>query len=633
MINEILEKRLFLLILLSLLLFHSCEKFLEEEAYNSSVGSLASRASGLEYLVDGCYVTNKIWFGKEYGYDFSDIGTDIYTYGGDSPEPDFFRYSDLKQNSLFGRNTILWVELYKGINACNTAIQKLEENIPGISSDLQEQRLSEVKFLRALYYWIIVETWGGVHFRTEPVLSAEEFASRSPVDTFYHQIFRDLNYAMENIKYTQATLRQENYGRVTKEAVIAFRARMALTKASYIRKGQQSGDMVKYYQMAYDDALQIINNNRFRLWENYADLWAFDNNENNREVIWIINYSKNIFSLMNIDEIEYDSYIPDGQKEFDEREGGHHGHLMWGMDYREQGMKRDLANGRTFRRYIPTLYFLDLFNEDLDGRFYGSHQVAWVCNDTTINLPLQWSNNIIDMKTGQPVEIPQDKKAGDFLYVLGDTAKMVTKKDIPDSELLKVGKFYVLKRNHSIVFDRNSLYSSNGVPLLDRQQFIPLSKYRDPDRAAADGDGSERGSRDAYVLRLAEMYLIAAEAATYGAEGSRNAYDILRDLASARSYNGNGAEMLASYGINGNDDVTIDFLLQERARELCGEQIRWFDLKRVFTPEEFVSYIKGRNPDAIYLQKFHYVRAIPQIQLDAIDPEDVDKFPQNEGYN
>ncbi|MBN1180779.1 MAG: RagB/SusD family nutrient uptake outer membrane protein [Bacteroidales bacterium] len=626
------KKGMYIMAIFSLPLLYACEKFLEEEAYNSSVGSLASRASGLEYLVNGCYVTNKIWYGKEYGYDFSDIGTDIYTYGGDHTESDFFRYSDLKQNSLFGRNTILWVEFYKGINACNTTIGKLEENIPNIAPDLQEQRLSEVRFLRALYYWIIVETWGGVHLRTEPVLSAEDHASRSPVDSFYNQIFRDLNFAANNIKYTQASLREEYYGRVTKEAVIAFRARMALTKASYIRKGQQAGDMARYYQMAYDDAMRIINNSRFRLWDNYADLWNFDNNENNPEVIWIINYSKNIFSLMNISVAEYDSYIPSGQKEFSEREGGHHGHLMWGMDYRGQGMRRDLENGRTFRRYTPTLYFLDLFNEDIDERYYGSHQVAWICNDTLINLPLQWSNNIVDAQTRQNVEIPTDKKAGDFLYVIGDTAKFVTKKDIPNTDLLKVGSYYITKRGHYIVYDRDNLYSPTGVPI-NRQQFVPLNKYRDPDRAAADGDGSMRGSRDAYVLRLAEMYLIAAEAAIYGAEGSRGAYDILLELANARSYNGDGAEMLASYGVYGDNDITLDFLLRERARELCGEQIRWFDLKRVFTPSEFVKYIKDRNPDALYLQEFHYVRAIPQIQLDALAPEDVDLFPQNEGYN
>ena len=41
----------------------------------------------------------------------------------------------------------------------------------------------------------------------------------------------------------------------------------------------------------------------------------------------------------------------------------------------------------------------------------------------------------------------------------------------------------------------------------------------------------------------------------------------------------------------------IDFILDERARELAGEQLRWFDLKR-FGKEQFVKRIKKCNPNA-----------------------------------
>jgi hypothetical protein len=74
--------------------------------------------------------------------------------------------------------------------------------------------------------------------------------------------------------------------------------------------------------------------------------------------------------------------------------------------------------------------------------------------------------------------------------------------------------------------------------------------------------------------------------------------------------------------------VTLDFILDERARELCGEQLRWFDLKRT---NKLVDRIKTMNPDAaLYVQPYHFVRPIPQGQLDAITNKNV--FTQNPGY-
>lgn len=43
------------------------------------------------------------------------------------------------------------------------------------------------------------------------------------------------------------------------------------------------------------------------------------------------------------------------------------------------------------------------------------------------------------------------------------------------------------------------------------------------------------------------------------------------------------------------NELTIDFLLEERARELCGEQIRWFDLKRT---NKLIEYVRLYNMDA-----------------------------------
>ena len=74
--------------------------------------------------------------------------------------------------------------------------------------------------------------------------------------------------------------------------------------------------------------------------------------------------------------------------------------------------------------------------------------------------------------------------------------------------------------------------------------------------------------------------------------------------------------------------VTLDFILDERARELCGEQLRWFDLKRT---NRLLPRIQAMNPDASqFVKDFHLLRPIPQSQLDAVTNKG--EFTQNQGY-
>ena len=76
--------------------------------------------------------------------------------------------------------------------------------------------------------------------------------------------------------------------------------------------------------------------------------------------------------------------------------------------------------------------------------------------------------------------------------------------------------------------------------------------------------------------------------------------------------------------------INIKFILDERAREFPGEQIRWFDLKRSLTPEQWVSRIKTLNPDITAVQSFHRLRPIPQEEIDAL--KNGSEFGQNPGY-
>jgi hypothetical protein len=93
-----------------------------------------------------------------------------------------------------------------------------------------------------------------------------------------------------------------------------------------------------------------------------------------------------------------------------------------------------------------------------------------------------------------------------------------------------------------------------------------MFKYFDTKRA----DLNAPSVRPVIVFRLAETYLIAAEAAF-----------MIGNNADAVKYINIVRERAASAGNAANMDITaanlsLDFILDERSRELCGEIVRWW---------------------------------------------------------
>ena len=490
----------------------------------------------------------------------TELGTDIFTRGNGCGQAELSDYN----SSLQGSSTAItkeWERLYSALNTCNSAINRLP------TSDLQANekdiRLGEAHFLRALYLWHIVETWGGVYLTTDECKSPSGYVTRSSVEDFYKTINEDLKEAFSKLPETTT-----DYGRATKGAAEALMARVCLYT------GDNEG--------ALTHAKNVINNYGYELAGDYKELCDINTCNESKENIFVCVYDKNEIFGTSIEE------GPDGNAIIWRKPGNNPVHLFWVMCYDQvldkNGKKpvtRSIEYGRGFNRYMPTAYYLDLFNEKIDSRYDDIFQQAWICNNNNSS------------------------------YIAkGDTAIVFTKYSMSQEEQDK---------HNYIVIDRDKVYNADGS-IKNRVQNVTFKKFLDPTRESVNYTGSKRHG---VILRLAEMYLIAAEA-ELNMNHKKEGTEYINQIRRRAGKEGHKTEMEIS-----QDELTLDFILDERARELGGEQQRWYDLKRT---GKLLERVQKYNPDAkANIKDYHILRPIPQTQLDAVINKE--EFKQNTGYS
>lgn len=529
----------------------SCEDFLEETNKSGlTADPYFNTPEGIEGLVVSCYTPLRYWYGREEATNFTETGTDILTKAAGHINSPVNDYSNDFKASNSGLNQ-LWTWLYQAVNFTNEAMARLEANeLPD-----KEVLMGEVAFLRAFYYWHIVEFWGKTHFSVSPSAGAISTANATEESVIYEQIFKDLDTAIANLPEVK-----ERGGRITAWAAKAFKARMLLTR----------GEKVAAATLAQE----VITDGGFALFDDYRSLWDMANSDGagNSEVIWYVNYASNHL---------YNRELDDATQI---RNGGNNLHLMYNMKYDDQpGMTRDILNGRPFNRYMPTRFMLELMDQENDQRWAGSFKWLWLMN------------------------LPESK--GEDYSLMSDTAIWCINGVANDEQRAWAANRYQ-------IYDLDDVYQADGR-VKNRLRYIEVSKFADPTRATV---GEDRSSRDAFVLRISEMYLIVAEGLMETQPDVAVQY--LNLLREKRAIEGKEAEMLVS-----ESDLSIDFILDERAREFVGEQLRWFDLKRT---NKLVERVQAHNPDASNIKATHVLRPYPQDFLDAITNKE--DFPQRDDY-
>lgn len=459
----------------------------------------------------------------------------------------------------------LWDEFYRGINTCNAVIDR-SVNVTGVNETTKKQRIAEVKFIRAHHYFLLVQLFGPVDLQLSENRVPNKVVTRAPVSEIYSAIISDLEAAVADLEPLKAS---SQYGRATKPAAQHLLAKVYLTKATSEAAAPDD------YAKAEPLLKSVINDYGFSLLPDFAQVHQFGN-ERNDEVVFAIQYTRDPLTNQQANTAANPS-----------ANNGNNSHLYFLMEYDVQpGMRRDTQNGRPFKRYRMTPYAINTVFADRvnDSRYKASFTDVYYSNR-----PGTYNTNF-------------DLSKPSVTFAQGDTAIYIPGYEMPLAER-------ATKKYQVLVPSR-----------YDERLFPPLKKHLDPGRADLT---QEQGGRDYIAMRLAETYLLLAESQLRQGKIA-DATASINAVRRRAAFPGKAAQMEITEA-----QMTMDFLMEERARELIGEQFRWLDLKRWGV---LVERVKLHNAQAApNIQNFHTLRPIPQNQIDRAEGGPAG-FPQNTGY-
>lgn len=277
--------------------FTSCSDFLDEHTPQGTLSDEQVKSpENAEAMVVSAYAifTTAEDINSSFSmWNFDVRSDDAYKGGSGTSDGDVFHQLEVQQGVLTTNWNIndMWVRLYNSLSRVNSAIALLNES----DYNMKEQRLAEMKFLRAYGHFLLKRLYKNIPFVVNENLTYDEYNTLSNTtytnDEGWQLIIDDLIEAYKTLPQTQV-----DKGRPTKASAAAFLAKVYLYKA-YHQDDANSNQVTTINQADLEKVIEFTNPT---LYTNYGLEDDIHNNfrpeeqyENGKESLWAIQYSRN----------------------------------------------------------------------------------------------------------------------------------------------------------------------------------------------------------------------------------------------------------------------------------------------------------------------------------------------------
>ena len=428
-----------------------------------------------------------------------------------------------------------WLYLYKVINLCNHSIEELEKHQNMLTKIQYTEYNAEVRALRAIYYWYLLDLFARV-----PIITTSQASMGYVQQSNRTQVFRfvidELLKVCDHLMPDNSVKPGDYYGRVTRPVALFVLAKLMLNAEVYLDdnwtdKERPDGSKIRFQ----------IDNQTMNAWE--ATIYYCEEikrygfllekslitnfmvrNEQSNENIWVIPMDKDLYRTQNCN-------------------------MLRSLHYRHAAAYGFTGeNGTSATKRVLEIFDYNTNQEDNRFKFF---YWAGVVEDLD-------GNPILD-RTGKPLVYYPDKVA----------------KDLGNSPFVETAG-------------------------------ARMQKYTIDKNGTKDGKLTDN---DIVLFRLADVYLMEAEAKFRNGEGGQDEYNAIRDRVNMP-----------------RRPISLQNLLDERLLELCWEGWRRQDLIRF---GQFKSLYEGEDIDPVVDESDGHTTVFP-IPGDILIQNE--NLTQNPGY-